>query len=74
MDTQEMLVQGAVTGTVASAVFAFIVLSISTFNPLIAFFAMVQIGGVILCILGLMQLMGWEMGVIESVSVSKTYL
>ena len=47
MDTQEMLVQGAVVGTVVSAAFAFLVLAVSTFNPLIAFLAMCQIGGVI---------------------------
>jgi hypothetical protein len=70
MDTQEMLVQGAVTGTVASASFAFLVLAISTFNPFVAFLAMVNVAGLIACILGMMQLMGWEMGVIESISIT----
>ena len=65
-----MLVRGAVFGIVASGIVAFLVLSISTFNPFVAFLSMVNITGVLLCILGMMAMAGWEMGVIESISIT----
>jgi hypothetical protein len=104
MDTQEMLVSGAIFGIVASTIVAFIVLTFSTLNPYIAFLSIVNIAGVLVCILGLMAAgvcpwfassrprwsrlscshsstlnsyvaflfcaVGWEMGVIESISIT----
>ena len=70
MDTQEMLVSGATLGCTASAIVAFFVLSFSTFNPFISMLSIVNISGVLICILGMMNILGWELGVIESVSIT----
>merc|ERR1711871_631867 len=70
MDTQEMLVSGAMVGCTASAIVAFFVLSFSTFNPFISLLAILNIAGVLICILGMMNLLGWELGVIESISIT----
>lgn len=68
LNTQKMLVSGAIWGAVSSAIFAFVVLCISTGNPLVSFFAITNILGIVGCILGFMNMLGWELGVIESVS------
>jgi len=60
----------AVLGCVASAIVAFVVLTISTMNPYMAFLAITNICGVLLCILGMMNMLGWELGVIESISIT----
>ena len=39
-------------------------------NPYMAFLAITNICGVLLCILGLMNILGWELGVIESISIT----
>lgn len=70
MDTQEMLVSGATVGCTASAIVAFFVLSFSTFNPFISLLAIINIAGVLICILGMMNIFGWELGVIESISIT----
>merc|ERR1719163_2220773 len=68
LNTQKMLVSGAIWGAVSSAIFAFVVLCASTGNPLISFFAITNILGIVGCTLGFMHILGWELGVIESVS------
>lgn len=68
LNTQNMLVSGAIWGAMFSAIFAFFVLCISTGNPLMALFAITNILAIVGCILGFMYIMGWELGVIESVS------
>ena len=47
--------------------FAFVVLTISTLNILVATIAVISITGIILCVLGVMKLCGWEFGVVESI-------
>jgi len=68
LNKQKMLVTDAIWGAGSSAVFSFIVLCISTGNPLVSFFAISNILCITGCILGLTIVLGWELGVIESVS------
>ena len=68
LNTQKMLVVGAIQGAGSSAVFAFIVLCISTGNPLLSLYAIANIICIVVCILGLMNVFVWELGIIESVS------
>jgi hypothetical protein len=68
--TQKILVVGAFTGAAVSGVFAYVILTLSTFNGYLALLAILDIIGIVACILGSMYCMGWQLGVIESVSIT----
>ena len=70
MHTQDVLVQGALTGTTVSLALATIVIFIGTLNPLIAILVLVELLGVVGYVLGVMSLLDWELGTIESVSIT----
>ncbi|XP_065833331.1 protein dispatched homolog 1-like [Oscarella lobularis] len=69
-DTQQNLFSGTVTAMGVALGLAFIVLFITTFNIVISFYAIVAIGFVLLCTVGTVVLLGWELNVIESVTVA----
>jgi hypothetical protein len=73
MDTQEMLVSGAIVGCTASAIVAFFVLTFSTFNPYISLLSIVNIMLVLVCILGMMNILGWELGAAENAFLEPLY-
>ena len=73
MDTQEMLVSGAIVGCTASAIVAFFVLTFSTFNPYISLLSIVNIMLVLVCILGMMNILGWELGTAENAFLEPLY-
>jgi predicted RND superfamily exporter protein len=68
MYTQQTYINQAIIGSAASVSIAFVVLSMSTLNPLVSFFAILTILCVVGSVFGLMVVFGWELGVIESVS------
>jgi predicted RND superfamily exporter protein len=70
MHTQEVLLSGAFVGICVSLAIAYVVMTISTFNPYLAFLATLNIAFVVCCILGGTYLRGWEMGTIESISAT----
>jgi len=70
MHTQEVLLSGAFIGISVSLAIAYVVMTISTFNPYLAFLATLNIAFVVCCILGGTWLRGWEMGTIESISAT----
>lgn len=69
-NTQNLLMQGAFTGAAISTAFAYVILTISTFNGYLALLAILDIVGIVSCILGSMYCLGWELGVIESVAIT----
>eukprot|EP01060_Flectonema_neradi_P010170 TRINITY_DN172_c0_g1_i2.p1 TRINITY_DN172_c0_g1~~TRINITY_DN172_c0_g1_i2.p1 ORF type:complete len:1358 (+),score=262.71 TRINITY_DN172_c0_g1_i2:410-4075(+) len=70
MNTQYLLVRGAFTGTLASLGLATFIIFLATFNILIAFFVLLELCGVVGCTLGMTYVLGWELGMIESVSIT----
>jgi hypothetical protein len=70
LKTQNKLVSGALYGIFMSMLFAFIILTLSNGNPIISGFAILNLSGIICCILGLIAGMGWELGMIESISLT----
>lgn len=70
MRTQEVFVTSALTGTVAGTCLAFLVILFATRSPVMAVFAGLTIACIILCVLGTMDLLGWELGTIESICLT----
>ena len=70
MQTQSLLVSGAYTGTLVSLSLATGIIFFATFNLLIAIFVLLELIGVVGCVLGIANVLGWELGMIESVSIT----
>jgi len=70
MHTQEVLIINAFIGVGVSLLIAFIILTISTLNPYIAFLAILDIACVVAVILGFIQVVGWKLGQIESIAAT----
>eukprot|EP01061_Rhynchopus_euleeides_P006362 TRINITY_DN153_c0_g1_i6.p1 TRINITY_DN153_c0_g1~~TRINITY_DN153_c0_g1_i6.p1 ORF type:complete len:1324 (+),score=570.06 TRINITY_DN153_c0_g1_i6:112-3972(+) len=70
MHTQDVLVKGAITGTLISLGLAGVVVFLGTLNALIALLVVLELIGVVGYVLGVISLIGWEMGTIESVAVT----
>ena len=69
-DMQRNLFSGTLTAMGVALCLAFFVLFLTTFNIVISFYAIVAIGFVLLCTIGTVVLLGWELNVIESVTVA----
>lgn len=67
--TQRTLVRSMFTGMGVMLVVAVVVLTISTMNWLVAIEATLCIAGVLVMVLGMFRLFGWELGIMESVGV-----
>ena len=70
MRTQYLLVSGAITGTLASLGLATCIIFLATLNVIIALFVLLELCGVVGSTLGLTYLLGWELGMVESVSIT----
>lgn len=69
MPSERAFVSGAVTGIIISIVFAFIILLLATLNVVIATYSMLCVGFIVISVVAVMQLAGWEFGVAESIAV-----
>ena len=70
MNTQDVLVKGAITGTLVSLSLAFVVVFFGTMNFLIAILVAVELVGVVGFVLGTMKLLDWQLGMIECVTIT----
>ncbi|KAJ5066144.1 sterol-sensing domain [Anaeramoeba ignava] len=70
MKTEEILVSVALFNIYISLSIAFVVIVLSTGNVLTSFFAIFSIAGIVLTIIGFMVAIGWQLGIIESVSLT----
>lgn len=66
---EQGFVNNAVRGILISGPLAFIVIALSTFNFIIAFYSILCIVGVIISVSAIMVLAGWEFGVSESIGI-----
>ena len=69
MQTEKTMVKGAIQGVAISLLFAFAVLLVSTMNILIALYSTLCIVIIVVSIMGIMQILGWQLGVTESVAL-----
>jgi predicted RND superfamily exporter protein len=63
------VVSSALQGIVFSCLFAFIILVLTTKNWFISLIAIASISSIILQLFGVMKLLGWDFGIIESTCV-----
>lgn len=68
--TQFTLVRDALLGTLTSLGLATGVILAATLNPIIAALVLLELIGVVGCVLGVVPLLGWEMGTTESVCIT----
>lgn len=52
-----------------SLAFAFVVLLLTTHNVIISFYSVLVIGGIVVSVIGVMEMIGWELGVAESITI-----
>ncbi len=69
MESEDLFVKNAIRGTVIAIIFSFIILIFATMNILQAIYSVVTIIMVCLSILCIINLLGWEMGISESIGI-----
>ena len=70
MDLQLSLFKGTLITMAVSLACSFGVLFLTTLNVVISVYAIVSIGGVLVSTVGTLVLLGWELGIMESVTVA----
>eukprot|EP01059_Diplonema_ambulator_P019354 TRINITY_DN324_c1_g1_i2.p1 TRINITY_DN324_c1_g1~~TRINITY_DN324_c1_g1_i2.p1 ORF type:complete len:1070 (+),score=306.29 TRINITY_DN324_c1_g1_i2:208-3210(+) len=66
---RKSLVDEAMSGIRLSISLAFAVLAIATFNIIVAFYATAIITAIVMCTMGTVVLLGWKLGVLESIGL-----
>ena len=69
MRSEKEFLYTAQTGILISMAFSFIILNLSTLNIFISIFSIICIGLIVLSVVAVMELLGWEFGVAESIAV-----
>ncbi len=67
--TEQAFLESALKGMLISGAMAFLVLVLSTCNIVIALYAIIGIGSVIVSVVGVMVFLGWELGMSESIAM-----
>lgn len=49
--------------------FAFVVLVMTSYNLIISFYSVLCIGGIVVSVVSIIEMVGWELGVSESVAI-----
>ena len=68
--TEDKLISNTIVSLIATGAFAFFVLSCSTLNLIAALYSTLSIIGIVICILGLIKMFGWYLGLIETIAAS----
>lgn len=68
MQTERSFVSNALSGMGISIAVAFCFLIVATRNFIVGFFATLSVVGIVAWVLGIMALLGWELGTTESIS------
>jgi hypothetical protein len=72
MENQKIYTDSAISGAIAGVLLAFVVILLATRSLIVATTATVSITGTLVCVLGCMQLQGWQLGTIEAILISIT--
>jgi len=68
MMSERSFVSSLLQGMGLAIAMAFIVLTLATQNIIVSLFATLSISGIVACVLGSAQLLGWQLGIAESIS------
>lgn len=69
MVTEKALVDNAIQGVLISLAFAFVVLVCTTYNIILAIYSVISIGSIVVSVIAIIEMIGWELGVSESVAI-----
>ena len=69
MPTESSFVTSAFYGIITAMLFAFIILMIATFNIIQSLLSILCVSTIIVSVLAIMKLFGWQMGISESISI-----
>lgn len=69
METEKAFVSNALSGVGISLAFAFLILLLTTYNILMSLYSVLCIGGIVVSVISVMVLMGWELGIVESITI-----
>ena len=69
MESERAFMTSAINGMICAIAFSFVVLLIATGNIVVSFLAIISVTVVIVSVVSIMVLKGWELGISESVSV-----
>jgi predicted RND superfamily exporter protein len=69
-DLQDNMVSSAISSAALSIALAFGIILISTLNAAVAFYAIATVIAIVACVMGSIVLMGWELGLLESMCMS----
>lgn len=69
METEKAFVSNALSGVGISLAFAFLILLLTTYNILMSLYSVLCIGGIVVSVISVMVLMGWELGIVDRKSV-----
>ena len=69
MVSEEEFFRGAKSGVTISGALAFIILLLSTGNILISIYALMSVAFIVVCVMAMMVILGWELGVSESTAI-----
>jgi predicted RND superfamily exporter protein len=72
INNQKIYQDSAAAGAKVGLLLAFIVILVATRSLIVAVCALLSIGFTLLCVLGGMQSLGWELGTIEAILISIT--
>jgi len=69
LETERAFITSGLQGMVIASIFTFIILLLATLNLLQAFISVTCVGIVLLSMLAIMKMVGWDIGVSESLSM-----
>ena len=69
MQSEQALFDGVIVGVSISAICAFVILLIATRNVLISLYAIVTVTFIVMSVVAVMVLRGWQLGVSESIAM-----
>ena len=69
MQSEEAFFEGVKQGVLISGGLAFLILLIATGNVLISIYAIISVAFIVFCVIAIMVLKGWELGVSESIAM-----
>lgn len=67
-NVQSLLFKQAWIGISVSMALSLLILVVFTMNPVISIFAIFSIGCIVVCLLGVLHLLNWDIGVVESIA------
>lgn len=69
MQSEQAFFDGAILGVIISGSLAFVIMLMATQNILLSLYSLVTVIMIVMCVIAVMVLAGWELGVSESIAM-----